>query len=327
MPNSSQSWPATLCCAVGLALSLYLAALKLFALPCFGSGGCHGVIHSTYGTVVGLPVGLFGALLWGAAIIIRDETKRSALLLLLAAGAAIFMGIQFFVLRSFCLYCTLHAVAAWAAFALAKRTPHRAAVVLGMLLAGGGFLATRAAAGKQVETLAATPSDTVSTLARDASALPWLGALTPESPALVLSLNCPACLELLDQLTRTSFKDVTGGPALFFKTTEENRELTVAFVASILANPHSKREAFLGSVSLLLAVRDHALSSPGTAAVQFASMTPGGAAQREHAARLLEGQAQALRASGVSDATPLLVPASGKPKAFFSVDELLQRER
>ena len=77
-------WFSTLLCAAGLALSLYLALLKFYALPCLGPGSCQTVIYSTYGTVVGIPVGVFGALLWGAAIVVPDSTKRTALLLLLA---------------------------------------------------------------------------------------------------------------------------------------------------------------------------------------------------------------------------------------------------
>lgn len=324
--TSPQRWRSTLCCSAGLALSVYLALLKFFSLPCIGPGGCHAVIHSSYGTVAGLPVGVFGALLWGAAILVPDDTKRRALLLLLAGGSACFMGIQFFLLHSFCLYCTLHAVAALLAVTVGWRAPHRAALVLGLVLAGAGFAATRAFATKQVQASVDALPTTVNTLASDASAMPWLGPVLPDSPAVVLSLNCPACLELLEQLTRTSLKDVAGGPALFFKTTDDNRDLTTAFVASILASPASKREAFIASVSILLTMQDHALSSPQTAAAQFSGMTPMGASQRDHAARLLEEQRQALVAAKLSDTTPLLVPRDGKPKAFFSIDELFRRQ-
>ena len=324
---STHSWPSTVLCTVGLGLSLFLAFLKLFSLPCLGPGGCHAVIHSSYGTAVGVPVGVFGALLWSAAILVPDDTKRRSLLLLLALGSAIFMGIQFLVLHGFCLYCTLHAVAAWGALAVAGKRPHRLALGAGLVLALGGFAATKAVAVNRIDAaVAATPAQSHS-LALEAGALPWLAAVGPESPSLLLSLNCPACIELMDQLTRTSYSEVTRGPALYFKTSDENRDLTIAFLASILGSAQSKREAFLASTALLLSMRDHALSSPATAAAQFSAMTPAGRAHREQAARLLDQQQETLTAARLGDATPLLVPHQGRPKAFFSVDELFERQR
>jgi uncharacterized membrane protein len=139
-----KSWFATACCALGLGLSLYLSLLKFYSLPCAGPGNCHAVIHSAYGSVYRIPAGAFGALLWAAAILVPDRTKRGVLLLLLSAGAAIFMGIQFFVLKTFCLYCTLHALAAWTALALHGQEPRRfMALVLAGALAAGGFSLTR----------------------------------------------------------------------------------------------------------------------------------------------------------------------------------------
>ena len=107
LPPTLKTLLAMACYTLGLALSLYLAALKLFALPCVGPGNCHTVIYSAYGSVAGVPVSVFGALLWVGVLTVREESKRGALLFLLAAGALVFMVLQFGVLRSFCLYLSL----------------------------------------------------------------------------------------------------------------------------------------------------------------------------------------------------------------------------
>lgn len=321
MSSPLKRWCATVCCTLGLALSFHLALLKFYALPCIGPGGCHSIIHSGYGSVFGVPVGVFGAILWAAAIAVPDRTKRGALLLLLAGGSAVFMCIQFFVLRGFCLYCTAHAVTAWAAFALHAQTPHRSALLVGVALAVGGFGLARSRAAAHVESALAVPNSKAP-LAAAPAGVPWLGPLTPRSPALVLSLNCAACLDLLDELTRRRYADVHSGPAIFFKVTDENRELTTTFVAAVLAQPGSKREAFLAVTTLLLTVKDQALSSPAVAAAQLAAFFPGGAAQREPAQLLLSAQTDTLHATKLSDTTPLIAPIGGQARVFFKAEEL-----
>jgi len=323
VPSSLKRWSATVFCTLGLALSLHLALLKFYALPCIGPGGCHSIIHSGYGSVFGLPVGLFGAVMWAAAIAIPDRTKRSALLLLLAAGSVVFMCIQFLVLRGFCLYCTAHAVTSWVAFALHGQNPHRSALLAGVALAVGGFGLARARAESQVAATIAIPNGRTP-LAAAPAGVTWLGPLAPRSPALVVSLNCAACLDLLRELARYRYTNVRSGPALFFKVTDENRELTTTFVAAVLAQPGPKREAFLAVTTLLLTVEDQALSSPAIAATQLSSFFPGAAAQREPAERLLKAQTETLHAAKLSDTTPLLAPIGGQARAFFKTEELFR---
>lgn len=314
-------WSATVFCTFGLALSVHLALLKFFSLPCFGPGGCHSVIHSGYGTVLRLPVGLYGAILWGAAICVSDQTKRAALLCILAVGSAAFMGIQFFVLRGFCLYCTAHAVTAWIAFALHRSEPRRIALALGVLFALGGFVFARQQAAAHVAA-ALPPPNTAAPLSTGPSGLAWLGPLTPRSPALVVSLNCAACLDLFQELLRQNYKEVRSGPAIYFKVTDENRELTSTFVAAVLAQPGSKRDGFLAAVAMLLSVKDQALSAPTVAATQFNALFPSAMIQRKAAEQVLVAQTQELQAHKLGDTTPLLVPLGTRPRAFFKVEEL-----
>lgn len=306
---------------LGLALALHLALLKFFSLPCFGPGGCHSVIYSAYGSVFRVPVGVYGAILWAAAIAIPDQTKRSALLFLLAVGSAAFMGIQFFVLRSFCLYCTAHAVVAWIAFGLSSYPPHRLALFFGTALAIGGFFGARDYAESRAAT-SSVPAAVSISLASAPAGAPWLAPLTPRSPAVVISLNCAACLDLLEELSRYRYGEVRSGPAIYFKVTDENRELTTVFVASILAQSASKRDAFLAATAMLLSVKDQALSSPTAAAAQLNGLFPAAATQRHAAEQLLNAQTETLKAHKIGDTTPLLVPVGTRPRAFFKVEEL-----
>lgn len=321
MPPSFKRWIATLCCTLGLALSLHLALLKFYSLPCIGPGGCHAIIHSGYGSVLGIPVGLYGAVLWAGAILVTERTKRGGLLFLLAAGSAIFMGIQFLVLRGFCLYCTAHALVAWLALGLNAEAPKRWSVPLGVALALGGFWLARVEAASQAAQAGPIAAGG-GPLAAAPAGLPWLAPLTPRSPALVVSLNCAACLDLLDELTRQKYADVRSGPALFFKVTDENRELTTTFVAAVLSQPGSRRDAFLSVSTLLLTVQDQALSAPREAATRFAAMFPNAGAQREQAERVLAAQSKDLEAAHAGDTTPLFVPINGRPRAFFRTEEL-----
>jgi len=321
---SLKRWLATGFHSLGLGLSLHLALLKTFSLPCLGGAGCQSIIHSSYGTVLGLPVGYFGALLWAGAILTPDRTKRASLLGLLAAGSLIFLCIQFFVLRGFCLYCTAHAVSAWLALAVNAHAPKRWAALLGVALAFGGFGAARMYA---VTKAAAVPTNAGNswTLPAASGGLPWLGEVTSDSPALVLSLDCPACLDLLDELTRLPLADTQGGPAMFFKATAQNEALTHVFVASILASAAPKRESFLASTAILLTMKEQALASPAQAAAQFASFFPKAAAHLEEARRLVTAQNATLTTNKMADTTPLLIPVNGKAKAFFRPEELFSK--
>jgi uncharacterized membrane protein len=334
VPTSLKTWSETILCTLGLALSFHLGLLKQFSLPCIGAGGCHSIIHSGYGSIFGFPVGYYGAFFWAVAIVVPDRTKRGALLALLAAGSVVFMCIQFFVLNGFCLYCTAHAVVAWIAVFLHGEQPKRWALPLGLILAVGGIEVARMRASTQTVTLLSQGS---MTLAEAPSGAVWLAPLTPRSPALILSLNCAACVDVLDEIAKHNFKNVHTGPVIFFKVTDENRELTTTFVAAVLAqagtsntpaseanltNDPLKRDAFLATTALYLSIRDLALSSPKAAGEQLARMIPNAAAQRETATKLLGAQNQAINAVHLGETTPLLVPVAAKPRPFFKTTEL-----
>ena len=313
---------AAACYTLGLALAVYLALLKLFALPCIGPGSCQAVLYSRYGSVGIVPVGVFGALLWLAAIIVPDKDKRDALLLLLAGGTAIFMAIQFFVLRSFCPYCTLHAVVAWGALALHHERPRFWMILLGLALAGGGFFLSRQHVANHAQTEAAL-APRLSILADDPAALSWLGPVWPRSPAVVLSLDCAACLDLLDELTRQSYANRTAGPALYLKTNDANRALTLELMAAVLSQREQpRREAFLAAITVLLGEKETALANPAAAAARLAAIFPSSAGHKTDAERIVAAQVKTLDAARLGDTTPLLISRDGRVQAFFKTGEM-----
>lgn len=313
---------ATVCYIVGLSLAVYLALLKFFALPCVGPGRCQEILYSKYGSVFDIPVGVFGALLWLGIIFVRNRDKRDLLLLMLAAGTAFFMVVQFFVLRGFCLYCTLHAVAAWCALFLHHEKRRLWTPLAAFALAGVGLVLARGYAASHAQNGLA-PSAHLARLPDSPSALAWLGPIHPRSPAVVLSLDCPACLDLLDSLTKTSYKNQNAGPALFFKTNDANRLLTECFLAAVLSQGDlSRRDALLATATTLLSHREIALNDPGTAAARLASLFPAAAEKKNDAEKIVEAQARALTAAKTGDATPLLVTRAGEARVFFKTADL-----
>jgi uncharacterized membrane protein len=88
----------------GVTLSVITLAFKLHPAPCH-IGSCMEVIGSSYGVILGIPVSVFGLLLW-AGFLFRPRPC----LLLLALGSIYFTFIQMFVLHAFCVYCCAHAL-------------------------------------------------------------------------------------------------------------------------------------------------------------------------------------------------------------------------
>ncbi len=299
--------------ALGLALALYLTLLKFTALPCHAPGDCQKIIHSTYGSIFRLPVGLYAAVIWIAALLQRDATLRAVWLAFLALSTVGFMVIQFAVLRGFCLYCTLHALCTWAAFALRRASPRpRFTILAALLLAAVGFAFTY----HRAHTLpAVAPTSSLAPQAlrlSSAAGLPWLAPVGEKSSTLILSLDCPACLELLESLTRHDFTRVKTGPALFFKTTDANRALTREFVAATLAQKSlSIRDALLATTTLLLSQKDLVLTQPEAAAQALAALIPAAASEYPLADRILETHTRAFLSASLPATTPLLHASDG----------------
>ncbi len=313
---------ATALAALGLALALYLTALKLAALPCVGGGGCGAVIGSKYGAVFGVPVGVFAAALWLTAIFIPKS--RVSIYSILAAGSVGFVALQLFVLQAFCVWCTTHAVVTWIVWALRKEEPRRIAAVVGVAFGMAGYALTRHAAEAAAQHVKAPT--VVSSTASEPIALASLGPLTPKSPTLVLSLTCPACLDKLTQLTQGRFTQYKHGPALYWKTHDNDRDLTALFVAAVEAQGGG-RDAFISMAALVLTQRDMLLSNPSGAAAWLRSILPDAIARVPAAEALLARQAKALTEMGAETTPLLLVPDNAEgPRAHFPIEEIFPLE-
>ncbi len=125
-----------LCFLLGaLGLSLYLAYTSLTngtVAGCAEGGGCHTVIASKWGYLLGIPVSLFGALTY--LTLLGSEWKGCcawlhAVCRWLILGAALwFVAVQVFILGEFCPWCCLtHTLAALGALCLWRRSPRAAA--------------------------------------------------------------------------------------------------------------------------------------------------------------------------------------------------------
>lgn len=210
---------------LGIALSTYLLLLKLFPQPCFGAYSCEKVLFSPYGSILSIPVSVFALLFWGLYLL-RD-TWQFPLRILATLATVMFMWIQFSVLRSFCLYCTLHALcvaALWVQPSTTKLLVYPVGLLSGILF----FFVTNIGAhtGKiphiapQIFPMA------------EKVGLNWLSPQPKET--LIISIDCPKCQDDIAKLWANP-----AGPSLVFRTTAENQAATEIFIAAILAQPNA----------------------------------------------------------------------------------------
>jgi uncharacterized membrane protein len=269
-PSTVATLPArtsilTTCLAgLGLLCCIYLAALKLINLPC-PLAGCGEIINSRYGSIFGVPLPLLAVPLW---IVLALPAARAwqggvqlAAALILALGGLVLMGIQFFVLRGFCPFCTLHAVAALAAaFALPMRgRAHAWLPALMLALTLPLFLAVKAQAEARLRSPdapgysvaagagAAAPAPAKLALPAniDQAAFRWLGEIdAKQSPILVVSFQCAHCLGLLEGTLRSPQFGFMKGPKVFVYAQPQESEDTVDVLAAMLSVPGTPQDQF-----------------------------------------------------------------------------------
>ena len=102
---------------VGFGVSIYLAVTKYlgFAVPCGLTHGCEDVLNSKYANIFGIPLAVWGTLYFTGVIIVsllanHYKKWKKVLTILLSLGAifaAVFLSLQFFVLKKICQYCLL----------------------------------------------------------------------------------------------------------------------------------------------------------------------------------------------------------------------------
>jgi uncharacterized membrane protein len=353
-PSSRTSYLTTLFAGVGMLTCVYLAALKLLNIPC-PLTGCWSIINSRYGAIFGVPLPLMAMPLWAILAVPAARAWQNYIqlgaALFLALGGLLLMGIQFFVLKGFCPYCTLHAVAALiVAIVLPVRGRAHAwlpslilALTLPLFLAVKVVSETRlqswdapgytssaivpkaSKAGKPARSVSAPISSMVSLQANiDGVAFSWLGAIDIErSPILVISFQCPHCLDLLGQtIKHPRFGSFKGPKILLFSSPEDSAD-TSALLAAILSEPGTPQEQFTKVFSQLGMLFNPLVTSDSKELrSRIAFLFPHYADKLKEARQLLDSQAGALRFIP-GHGTPFLLQADGSGKYEVGPNDLL----
>lgn len=316
--------------AVGLATCVYLAALKLLDLPCPLSG-CAGIINTHYGSLLGIPLPLYAIPLWLALAVPAPgpwaERARWASLLGLSLGAVALMVIQFFILKGFCPFCTLHAAAAiTAAFVVPRRgTAHAWLPAVMMALAFPLVLAVKVVEKARVESwdtpgqvqpaasgpesAAAAPAPAAIPASVDKAAFAWLGDFDPKtSPILIVSFQCSHCLDLLVATLTHPHVGTLKGPKIFVYATYGTSADTIAVFAAILSSPGTPQEQFATVFAQEDAFRDPLITHNSRELNRrLAELFPGYTSKLAEARQLFDRQALALK----------YIPGRGSPYLQF----------
>ena len=116
---------------LGLLDSGYLAAKSLLGgpIPCIIGNGCDTVTTSVYGSFLGIPVSMFGALYYVVILVLAIaylDTKKPELLRWIAKltivgllASIYFMSVQAFILNAYCTYCIGSAITSTLLFIVA----------------------------------------------------------------------------------------------------------------------------------------------------------------------------------------------------------------
>ncbi|HMD60097.1 MAG TPA: vitamin K epoxide reductase family protein [Opitutaceae bacterium] len=341
---------------IGLLCCVYLAALKLLNIPC-PLTGCWEIINSRYGAVFGVPLPLLAIPCW---VVLALPASRAwlgsvqlACAILLALGGLALMGIQFFVLKGFCPFCTLHAAAAIAtAIVLPWRgRAHAWLPSLALALALPVFLGVKLLAEARVQSWDAPgytavpvipkasrearggrptviPSSSMISLQAniDEVAFSWLGPIDPDrSPILVVSFQCPHCLDLLGQtLKHPQFGSLYGPRVLLFSSPENSAD-SMALLAAILSAPGTPQEQFTKVFSQLGMLFDPLLTRDSKALrSRLGALFPRYTEKLGAAKELLDAQARALRYIP-GHGTPFLLLPDGSGRYEATPGDILFR--
>ena len=129
----------------GFGVSAYLVWMKLTGqitsvVGCGGEGGCSNVLGSQWSQWVLIPVSVVSACFYLGLIVLSYKVSKSILTMaafLLIMTAAWFMGLQVFVIKSFCPWCfTTHLIGLFTAGAIfwKARAPFKPTFIMGPLL-------------------------------------------------------------------------------------------------------------------------------------------------------------------------------------------------
>ena len=206
----------------GLLLAGYLFFLSVLPWPCLG-GGCDIVLRSEYGSLGPIPIALLGIVAW-ASLFFLPWILQKLILFLMVAAAAVLIYWQMVEIGSFCTWCNTHHLIAFLLL-IHRRGPTLPISAVIALLALFPLLLWEqnrvAAKLPEASTAAATTESSPSGVP-----LLWESP-SPDPPSLlVLSLDCPACLDKLDELyhllQQQPDRQLRSTLHIYFLTDEEN---------------------------------------------------------------------------------------------------------
>lgn len=115
---------------IGFADSAFLTAEHLRGVipPCGVEGGCDTVLTSSYATIAGVPVAALGALYYATLLVLMVAYLDTGYIRILhwaswgttlgLLASVYFVGVQLFVIGSFCTYCLVSATTSTGLFGL-----------------------------------------------------------------------------------------------------------------------------------------------------------------------------------------------------------------
>lgn len=245
-----------------IGINLYLYIVKSFSVNCIG-GGCNTIIHSSYGSFLGVPVSLYSLLLVLLIPLLKPLFQK-LLLGFILLGGVYFVIIQTFVLQSFCIWCNLHHATILLLLLLPplKKNMSYLSLAIGLpillflvsLMASTtkdtpGHPAPKSTQIQPGHRSSKAPKPTKPTpikkdvqpiqtkAQRNYSYLPLFGEPSDKSYKLVLSMNCPHCIAKFDSLINLSRNSINP-PEVYFYTDDQNLEITQMIVAAYLSNPN-----------------------------------------------------------------------------------------
>lgn|GEM_PF-5239037 len=248
--------------------------------------------------------------------------------LLLATGLALLIAVRW-VIKEFRYLYTRPVLAAWTALTTWRTRPRRWALPAAFILAGTTFW------GAQEQFTPAPEEPQVhreqngslqrAALVHDRSdGLAWFGAPSDNTSALVLSMNCPLCLEKMQELAALpphAFAQNNHGPTLYFRTNKINRKLTVAMVAAVLSQRDRAREVFLAICHLFTVDQEVILTDPDLVAQNLKKTFPGAESYEQEAGQLLARQEMKLRKAGIRS-TPFFIKNNGEGSTYFELKDV-----
>jgi len=242
-----------LTCGLGAGLAGYSVLVKLAAVPCFSST-CGAVINSEYGVLLGIPVGLYGLVVWGL-LPWMPRWVRIGLKAVLVGGSIAFVLIQGMVLDQFCPICMAHALVCFGVAPLP--IPSRKAsvavyggLVLALTVAVWADAANRRSLRERMPVSTVTADDRGE--AGAGLGLPWLSHASTEGVDLVISLSCGQCQRILEQLLAER-SEGGSAPRILFYTGDGNTAVTRLVVAAVLSvDARNAPDAFARALVALL---------------------------------------------------------------------------